>query len=253
MYFKSFPNFLYDFEMSSKVSDGNQAEGKSTLIGDVVAAIFMSDIGSGYLDAQVTFQEPPNGLGGTRTTGTAIIKNGAITGVTLTNPGSGYVLPPKVTFSVPFGKTESRRVAYVVTDITQNVRVRKELLQNITLYEEYDIVDGETPEIIAEKIYGDAYYHWVVMLTNNKFDYRNDFPLDYPRLTSYITEKYGDDSDAVHHWESDKGYVVVSDYPGAVSVSNRQHEELLNEKKRRIKIIDPSLLNLVLKNFEDLI
>ena len=42
----------------------------------------------------------------------------------------------------------------IVKDITQNVRVRKEILANITLYDEYDIRDGETPEIIAEKVYG---------------------------------------------------------------------------------------------------
>ena len=42
----------------------------------------------------------------------------------------------------------------LIKDITQNVRIRKEILANITLYDEYDIRDGETPEIIAEKIYG---------------------------------------------------------------------------------------------------
>ena len=41
----------------------------------------------------------------------------------------------------------------VVTDITRNVRLRKQILENISLYDYYDIAEGETPEIISEKIY----------------------------------------------------------------------------------------------------
>lgn len=54
----------------------------------------------------------------------------------------------------------------VVTDITKNVRFRKEVLFNILTYDLYDIKDGETPEIIAEKIYGNPEYHWIIMLAN---------------------------------------------------------------------------------------
>jgi len=49
--------------------------------------------------------------------------------------------------------------AIIVKDITKNVRFRKDLFANITVYDQYDIIDGETPEIIAEKIYGNAEYH----------------------------------------------------------------------------------------------
>ena len=44
------------------------------------------------------------------------------------------------------GKVENK----LIKDITQNVRLRKQILANVTLYDEYDIRDGETPEIIAE-------------------------------------------------------------------------------------------------------
>jgi hypothetical protein len=145
------------------------------------------------------------------------------------------------------------RKAMLVTDITTNVRFRRDVLSNITVYDEYDIIDGETPEIIAEKFYGDAQYHWVIMLANNRFDYRNDFPLDYPRLSAYITDKYGVNADSVHHYEDDKGNIVHSTAVGAVSVTNRQYEEDLNESKRRIKIISKDLLNVVLKNYKELL
>lgn len=78
----------------------------------------------------------------------------------------------------------------LVTDITRNVRVRKEILENVTLFDEYDIIDGETPEIISEKLYGTPEYHWVVMLANGKYDYRSDFPLTEAVLQKHIATVY---------------------------------------------------------------
>jgi hypothetical protein len=62
-------------------------------------------------------------------------------------------------------------------DITKNVRFLKDILDSITLYEEYSIEDGDTPEIIAHKIYGNVSLHWLIMLANLKFNLWNDFPL----------------------------------------------------------------------------
>ena len=41
-----------------------------------------------------------------------------------------------------------------IKDITVNVRFVAEFLSNITVYDLYDIRDGETPEILAENFYG---------------------------------------------------------------------------------------------------
>lgn len=78
----------------------------------------------------------------------------------------------------------------VVKDITRNIRFRREVLQNITLYDEYDIVDGETPEIISEKFYGTPEYHWVIMLANGLYDYRADFPIPETVLQKHIATVY---------------------------------------------------------------
>lgn len=146
------------------------------------------------------------------------------------------------------GKTEYK----LVKDITQNVRLRKEILSNVTLYDEYDIRDGETPEIIAEKIYGSPLYHWVVMLCNDRYNYVDDFPLPSYELEKHVTDKYGAGNEYdTHHYVDNKGFIVDSSQ--GTSVSNYQYETELNESKRRIKLISPSLLNNILKNFKDLI
>ena len=50
------------------------------------------------------------------------------------------------------GTTEIRPIL----DITHNVRFRREVLNNVTLYNTYDIKDGETPEILADRVYGSS-------------------------------------------------------------------------------------------------
>lgn len=156
------------------------------------------------------------------------------------------------TFLYPFkinGKTEYK----LVKDISQNVRVRTEILANITLYDEYDIRDGETPEIIAEKVYGSPLYHWVVMLCNNSYNYVDDFPLTIPQLEKHIEQKYGANKYDAHHYVNSKGYIVDSSQAGASAVSNYDYEFTVNEGKRRIKLISANLLNTIIKNFKDLI
>ena len=142
----------------------------------------------------------------------------------------------------------------LISDITRNVRFRKEILSNITLYDEYDIKDGETPEIIAEKIYGNSQYHWVIMLMNERFDYIADFPMSYKDLLTYVDDKYGvGNAYDTHHYVNSKGFVVNSDDPDASSVTNLQYEEGVNESKRRIKIASPNVISNIMKQFNDII
>lgn len=139
----------------------------------------------------------------------------------------------------------------IVTDIVKNVRFIQSVLENITLYDEYDIMDGETPEIVAEKIYGNPYYHWIIMLANQRFDYIDDFPLDQRALLAHVQQKY-EDIYATHHYIDTNGNIVDQYNPEATSVSNYQYEEQVNESKRRIKVPSLDIINTLLKNFNNL-
>ena len=146
---------------------------------------------------------------------------------------------------------DGQKELLVVSDIVKNTRFRKEVLANITIYDEYDIKDGETPEIIAEKIYGNAQYHWIIMLANERYNYVDDFPLSQFELENHIKQKY-DDIYAVHHYENSDGYIVDGSQPGVYAVSNYEYEDILNESKRRIKIVSKQLINTILKNFRSI-
>lgn len=249
MYFKDFPTILYDFDINTQKVAGTQATAYANLSADGVGSVTILNPGSGYTTASITFSEPENT--GVTATAYAVIQSGMITKIIMKNAGGGYLKAPTVVITPPYGNLRAETKAFAMTDISRNIRFRKEVLANVTSYDEYDIVDGETPEIIAEKIYGNPEYHWIVMLANDIYDYRADFPLTQLQLERYVSDKYGDAADDIHHYENADGFIVNSTADGAVSVSNRQYEEVVNESKRRIKIISKDLISLVLKNFKD--
>lgn len=82
------------------VGDEFLARATSAITGGAVSGTTISDGGAFYNPAippVVTFSAPP--AGGTRATGTVTVSaNGIVTGITLTNPGSGYTSAPTVTF-----------------------------------------------------------------------------------------------------------------------------------------------------------
>lgn len=151
-------------------------------------------------------------------------------------------------------KVKGKDYFVITKDITRNTRFRRVILENVTVFDEYDFKEGDTPEIISEKIYGTPYYHWVIMLINQRYDYSADFPLPLPELEKYITEKYGIGYEsAVHHYEDERGFVVDQSFPNSYGVTNYEFETRLNEGKRRLKIINPTLLPTILEQFKDLI
>lgn len=161
---------------------------------------------------------------------------------------------PKIYYD--FVDSDGLLTTKILTDVTTNVRFIREVLQNLTAYDEYDILDGETPEIIASKIYGNPLYHWVIMLANDRYDYREDFPLDYTALLKRVETLYGTGNTNIyghHHYEASfpdgHTYIVNADHDGAYSVSNFEYEERLNESKRRIKIITKPVLDTVVKQY----
>ena len=44
----------------------------------------------------------------------------------------------------------------IVTNITNRVKISEEAKNKLALFDEYDIRDGETPEIVADKFYNNC-------------------------------------------------------------------------------------------------
>jgi hypothetical protein len=91
-----------------------------------------------------------------------------------------------------------------VTNIFFRLRIVREAINNIAAYYEYLVRDGDTPEILADKIYGDPEAHWVILLANEIVDVHYDWPLVTRDFQNYIVDKYGSIAAAkttYHHYE----------------------------------------------------
>ena len=155
----------------------------------------------------------------------------------------------------------------IVTDIFRRVKARSKIVNNVSAFDKYDVQEGEKPEDVAYKMYGDSDYFWVITLVNNIVNRYYDWPLDQFSFQQYIKDKYSN-PDAIHHYEvtqssgkqSGEGPAdyshkleVNSTHPGAQSVSNRQYEEREQDKKRQIRVLSPQYLGAFEEEFTQLI
>ena len=154
-----------------------------------------------------------------------------------------------------------------VTDIMSRVKIRDGILDNITLYNKYDVKSGETPENIAFKHFGNPELHWVILLTNNIQDRYYDWPMSESDFELFIKDKYSN-PDGIHHYEitqssgkqSGNGpddythkVEVNSTVAGATSISNREYESRLQDEKRQIKLLSNQYLTSFIEEFNKLI
>ncbi len=153
-----------------------------------------------------------------------------------------------------------------IKDYFHLLRIREDIFKKDTLYYKYVIRNGERPDQIAYKEYGQEGWYWVVLQTNDIVDYYNEWPLSFQELDKFILKKYGsyEKASEPHHYETVNTYdgdgnlvlhgglQVSKDYtyeygetPGSfvskvsfpVEVTNREFEERLNEKKSHINLI----------------
>jgi hypothetical protein len=108
----------------------------------------------------------------------------------------------------------------------------------------YKVTDGDTPQSLADSLYGSPKEDWLVYMINNVIDPVYGWVMLYDVLVAYAKLKY-DDIYAVHHREDADGDYVDEFYIGAQAVTNIEHEIYLNEKKRNIILLEPAYFNKV--------
>lgn len=177
--------------------------------------------------------------------------------------------------------TDTNLVSSIATDIMRRVSIIPELFNNPALYYLYDIQEGDTPEIVADKYYGDSYRYWIVLLMNQSRDPQWDWPMTVRIFEKYIENKYpGTIQTRIHHYEKiittkDSESNEVSqqtvnlgrdvgvyngiqtstktlDIPNGTqvtidiskrAVTNYQYEAELNDSRRKIKLLNSKYVN----------
>jgi len=176
----------------------------------------------------------------------------------------------------------------VVSDIFFRVQFALEAKADASLYYDYEIKDSDNPEILAYKYYGSPSYHWIILLANDMLDPLWDWPMSPKVFDTYLVNKYGDNINGVHHYETLKlvapdtsygytagdtileaGIICDSEFTysygtggdahdftsveARTKVLNYEYEFKLNEAKRKIRLLDNKYLSEFIKNFDRLI
>lgn len=91
-----------------------------------------------------------------------------------------------------------------VTDIFFRMGIIKDVLNNITSYYVYELDDSDTPEILAEKVYGDIGAGWIILYANKILDPQFEWPLNYDAFSKMLIDRYGSIENSkteIHHYE----------------------------------------------------
>ena len=155
----------------------------------------------------------------------------------------------------------------LLPDILRRVKQRNAIKDGQFVFDNYDVKDGEKPEDIAYKWFGDAELHWVILMTNNVTDRYYEWPMNQVQFQTMLEDKYSN-PDGIHHYEltQDSGRTtsqgpsdyshkveVTSDTVNASSISNREYEEREQDKKRSIRLLNQSFLTDFIDEFDKLI
>ena len=149
----------------------------------------------------------------------------------------------------------------IVTNLLRRVAIRSKVKANTLFFDTYDVKEGETPEMVAHKLYGDPELHWIVLLVNNVTERYHQWPKNTNQFLAYINDKYSD-VDATHHYEISQvsGDTTIkidigtdnTGHSGASAVTNFEYEEALEDKKRSIRLLDPAYIGPFVAEFGSL-
>ena len=160
----------------------------------------------------------------------------------------------------------------LVKNIFRRVKLRDDLQNVFTIFNKYQIQEGARPDTVAEELYGSSQYDWVVLIGAGIINVRNEWPLSDRDIYRYSEELYGNDLNAVHHYETKEikdsngrlilpaGKIVDSTFTipdpnisiqtlnPVVGISNYEYEVRKNNKKRDIYVLKPAYLQQVIND-----
>ena len=187
---------------------------------------------------------------------------------------------PNLDYLSQLPDANSNETYITVKNLFKRAKLRTDIVNVITAFEYYQIEDNQRPDVIAQKLYGDAELDWVILITNNITNIREEWPLSNQNLYNHMIEKYETENalSSIHHYETtevkdeynrlvvpsglqvDANYsITYSKLDNALvtvspvkSVTNYEYEVDKNEKKRLIRILKPQYLSVVITDMRNI-
>tara|TARA_B100001778_G_C18600188_1_gene636848 strand:- start:40 stop:687 length:648 start_codon:yes stop_codon:yes gene_type:complete len=176
-----------------------------------------------------------------------------------------------------FLKEKKSSLDYIeVKNVFRRIKLRDDLQSNFTIFNKYEIEEGMRPDTVAEELYGNPEFDWIVLTVAGILNVRNEWPLNNRDLYNYCLDKYDDSLNSVRFFETKevknadgklilpKGKVVDSGFtipnPDNVSanlnpvvgISNYEYETRLNDEKRNIYVLREGYIQTFLNDIREI-
>lgn len=185
-------------------------------------------------------------------------------------------------------QTDNVGISRVFTNLMARASIIPDVLKNPLVYYSYDIQEGDTPETIAYKYYGDSYRYWIILFANELLDPQWSWPMDSNVFNAYMAKKYpsGNTTTTVYSYEkkltqtdndtntvtintidiSEEEYDTLIENTQTYTVGNStvtvqttkriisiyDYENELNESKRKINILNSIYVDQLESQFKSL-
>jgi|TARA_B100000035_G_scaffold72646_1_gene60012 hypothetical protein len=99
--------------------------------------------------------------------------------------------------SYPFSESD-----YVVAkNFFRRYKISETAFSSATYFNKYALLDGQRLDQIAEAVYGNPNYDWIIVLTNNMINTQYDLPMSETELRKHIESQYDNPYYDYHHYE----------------------------------------------------
>ena len=176
-----------------------------------------------------------------------------------------------------FLKEKRSSLDYIeVKNVFRRIKLRDDLQKNFTIFNKYEIEEGMRPDTVAEELYGNPEFDWIILTVAGILNVRNEWPLNNRDLYNYCLDKYDDSLNSVRFFETKevknadgklilpKGKVVDSGFtipnPDNVSanlnpvvgISYYEYETRLNDEKRNIYVLREGYIQSFLNDIREI-
>ena len=195
---------------------------------------------------------------------------------------------PNIEYLSPLSDRNSASEYIQAKNLFKRVKLRTDFYNSFTNFTKYQITEGERPDQVALELYGSPQLDWVVLISANIVNVRDQWPLSNKDIYTFVENAYGDEMNNVRFYETievkdSKGrlvmpekqvvdrnfksprpttetaesYVqfwdsgleqVVTKYNITRPVTNFEYEMRLNDEKRGIYVLRPAYLQQLLND-----
>jgi hypothetical protein len=114
----------------------------------------------------------------------------------------------------------------IATNILSRVRFRRVVLDYSVVFYDFWIPEGDSPDILAHKLYGDSKYHYIILFANDIYNIYEEWPRPSNVFISYLKKKYNT-SDITILQKMDWTLTELSEEPAPVAAFyNWKHRQI---------------------------